>query len=292
MKNNHLKSLIYPLKALIPDEIYLKMQYKHHFGERLNLKDPKTFNEKLQWLKLHNRDPYYNKLVDKYLVREYIEQKIGEQYLIPLIAVYEKVDDINWDELPEKFVLKCTHGSKSNIICTDKNKLNIKEAKQKLNKWMQWNWFWYGREWPYKNVKPRIICEKLMVDGTEPDLKDYKILCFNGEPKIVQVDYNRYKDHKRNLYDTDWNVIPVTFVYPSDSKILIKKPEKLDEMLRMATILSKNHPHLRVDFYSINNEIYFGELTFYPEAGFGTFEPNDFDKTVGTWINLPTKSEV
>lgn len=274
---------------LIPDELYLKIQYRLHTGKPLNLKSPKTFNEKLQWLKIYNRKPEYTKLVDKYEVRKYIAETIGEKYLIPLIGVYDDVDKIDWDSLPNQFVLKCTHGSGYNIICKDKSKLNIKQVKRKLKLWMNTNYYWRGREWPYKNVKPRIICEKYMVDESGTELKDYKIFCFNGEPKIIQVDFNRFIDHKRNLYDLRWNYIPLSIKYPTDPNKNIEKPQRLEEMLKIAKILSKDYPHVRVDLYSIYDKIYFGEMTFYHESGFGKFWPPSYDYLFGSWLQLPTK---
>jgi hypothetical protein len=271
----------------IPDKLYLKMIFPCWVGQKLNLKNPKTYSEKLQWLKLYDRKPEYSKYVDKYAVRTYISETIGEQYLIPLIGVYDSVEEIDWDSLPNKFVLKCTHGSGSNIICSDKNKLELQASKIKLNKWMKKNWFWFAREWPYKDLKPRIICEKYLADESGVELKDYKIFCFSGEPKIIQVDYNRFFGHKRNMYDTEWNYIPVSHNHLTDAEAKIKKPAKIETMLELARVLAKDYPHVRVDFYSINDKIYFGELTFYPGAGFGKFEPKEFGIKMGSWIKLP-----
>lgn len=272
----------------IPDKAYLNLMYKLTIGKRLNLYSPKTFNEKLQWLKLYDRNPLYTQLVDKYEVRKYIAETIGEEYLVPIIGVWDKFEDIDFSKLPDQFVLKCTHDSGGHVICKDKNKLNIEEARRKINKSLKRNYFYCGREWPYKNVKPRIICEKYMVDESGIELKDYKIFCFSGEPKIIQVDYNRFINHKRNLYDIQWNFIPVSIQYPNNLKVKINKPERLDEMLKLAKVLSKDYPHVRIDFYSINEKIYFGEMTFYPEAGFGKFYPEKFGVQMGKWINLPT----
>jgi len=271
----------------LSDEQYLKLIYRAETGKKLDLENPKSFNEKLQWLKLYDRNPEYVKLVDKYEVRKYIAEKIGEEYLIPLIGVYNSVDEIDWNNLPQKFVLKCTHGSGCNIICKDKSELNINLAKKKLNKWMKKNWYWFGREWPYKYIKPRIICEKYMVDESGKELKDYKIFCFNGEPKVIQVDYNRFINHKRNLYDLEWNYMPLSIKYPNDPNKIINKPQRLGEMLNIARILSKDYPHVRVDFYSINEKIYFGELTFYHGSGFEKFEPESYNYVFGSWLQLP-----
>ncbi|MDC7723218.1 ATP-grasp fold amidoligase family protein [Priestia megaterium] len=286
MKYNSINSIINPLKFLIPDKIYLRLQFRKHLREKLNLKTPKTFNEKIQWLKLYDRKPEYIKYVDKYSVREYIKETIGEKYLIPLIGVYDNVEDIEWEKLPNKFVLKCTHGSHCNIICTDKSDLDIKDAKKKLETWMQRNWYWYGREWPYKDVKPRIVCEKFMLDESGVELKDYKIFCFNGEPKMIEVDYNRFNGLTKNLYDINWTYIPVSFNRSTEPNKTIEKPKRLDDMLQLASRLAKDYPFVRIDFYSISTEIYFGEITFYPISGFGNIQPKEFDYKWGSWINL------
>jgi len=285
------KILINSSSKIIPDNIYLKLRYKYYTGKKLNLKNPQTFNEKLQWLKLYDRNPLYTKLVDKYEVRKYIAETIGKEYLIPLIGVYNNVEEIDWESLPNQFVLKCTHGSGANIICSDKSKLDIEDAKKKLKKWMKKNWYWFGREWAYKNVRPRIVCEKYMVDESGTELKDYKIFCFNGEPKLIQVDYNRFSGHKRNLYDINWNYLPVSIKYPSYPNIIITKPKKLKEMLELARLLSKDYPHVRVDFYYVNNKIYFGEMTFYHGSGFEKFIPKEFEFKMGNLLKLPFENK-
>jgi len=274
------------IKQFIPDKIYLKMQYWYHFKKILNLNDPKTFNEKIQWLKLYDRKPEYTQLVDKYEVRKYIKETIGEEYLIPLIGVYDSVDDINWDNLPDKFVLKCTHGSQCNIICNDKTKLDIENSKKKLRKWMNRNWYWYGREWPYKNVKPRIICEKYMVDESGIELKDYKYFCFNGKPKIMFVATDRGIDTRFDFYDMEFNHLPIMQHYKNAVKKIVK-PKAFDEMAKLASQLSKDIPHVRVDFYDINGKVFFGELTFSHFSGFVEFIPNEWDYRIGSMLKLP-----
>lgn len=271
----------------IPDEMYVKMRYYAHFGVRLDLKCPKTFNEKLQWLKLNDRNPRYTKLVDKYEVKKYISEVIGSKYVIPLLGVWDTFDDIDFKSFPEQFVLKCTHDSGGIVICKDKKNFDINEAKKKLEKSLKENFFYWGREWPYKDVKPRIIAEQYMVDESGTELKDYKVLCFNGTPKLIDVDYNRYVHHMRNLYTTDWKYINAEIEYPTNHEKLIERPEKLDEMLQIASKLSKDIPFVRVDFYVINNQIYFGEMTFYHESGIGRFRPESFDYELGKMICLP-----
>ena len=273
----------------IPDALYLKIIYRAETGKRLDLKHPKTYNEKLQWLKLYDRRPEYTMMVDKYEVRKYVAEKIGEEYLIPLIGVYDSVDEIPWEELPDKFVLKCTHGSGSNIICSNKRKLDIEEAKKKLRKWMKKNWYWFGREWVYNNINPRIVCEKFMVDESGEELKDYKIFCFNGEPKLIQVDFDRFKGHKRNIYDLDWDFVDLTIKYPRDPNRTIARPDKLDEMLNIARKMSAGIPHVRVDLYSIGDKIYFGELTFTHGSGYEPFYPESYNELFGSWLKLPKR---
>ncbi|MGO1469477.1 MAG: ATP-grasp fold amidoligase family protein [Tissierella sp.] len=281
-----LNKVIYNFKKIIPDKLYLKLQYRHHFNKKLNLKGPKNFNEKIQWLKLNDRKPEYVNYVDKYEVRKYIKDTIGDEYLIPLIGVYDSVEQIDWISLPDSFVLKCTHGSSSNIICKNKADLDIEAAKIMLNRWLSSNWFWYGREWPYKNVKPRIVCEKYMVDESNVELKDYKIFCFNGEPKLIQVDFNRFEHHQRNIYDINWDYIEASIKYPTNPDTIIKKPVKLDEMLEISKKLSAGIPHVRVDLYSIEESIYFGELTFHHGSGYEKIKPESLNNAMGEWIDL------
>ncbi|WP_034377728.1 ATP-grasp fold amidoligase family protein, partial [Dehalobacter sp. UNSWDHB] len=183
----------------------------------------------------------------------------------------------------------CTHDSGGNVICKAKNELDIESTRDKINRHLKLNYFYHGREWPYKGINPRIVCENYMVDESGTELKDYKIFCFSGEPKLIQVDYDRFSGHKRNLYDTDWNYIAAYIQYPTDANVIIKKPERLAEMLRLARVLAKDYPHVRIDFYLINSHIYFGEITFYHESGFGKFDPDTLGLEMGSWVKLPQK---
>ena len=275
----------------VDDEKFLKYLYKSTFHKELNLENPSTFNEKLQWLKLYDRNPEYIKMVDKYEAKKYVADIIGEEYIIPTLGVWDKFDEIDFSKLPNQFVIKCTHDSGGVVICEDKNKLNLRKTKRKIEKCLKQNFYYRAREWPYKNVKPRIIVEKYMVDESKKELKDYKVFCFNGEPKFIEVDFDRFIDHKRNIYTTNWELMQLQIKYPMDSNVKIKKPEKLEEMIKFARILAKNIPHVRVDFYSINKNIYFGELTFYHESGFGEITPEEWNKKLGDMIILPKKSE-
>ena len=273
------------------DEAFLKRKFKLRMGYELDLDNPKTFNEKLQWLKLHDRDPLYTKLVDKYEVRKYIAEKIGEEYLIPLVGgPWNSPDEIDFDALPDQFVLKCTHDSGGVIICKDKSKLDILAAKEKLAKRLKRNYYWTNREWPYKDVPPRIIAEKYMEDETG-ELRDFKVFCFNGTPELVQVDYARFADHQRNIYSTDWKLTEFSSLYRSNADVDIPRPQNLEEMLAIAAKLSKNMTEIRIDMYSISGRTYIGEITFFHEYGFGKISPEEWDGILGARIELPGKSK-
>lgn len=274
---------------MIPDSVWIRIKFRYRMGKYPDLKNPKTFNEKLQWLKLHDRKPEFSDMVDKYEVKKIIARRLGEEYLIPTLGVWERVEEIDFDSLPEQFVLKCTHDSGGLVICKDKKSLDREHAKEVLRRSMNRNYFWHGREWAYKNVKPRIIAEQYMVDESGVELKDYKIFNFNGTPKLIQVDFNRFVKHTKNIYDTKWNYLNVMINYPTDPNVKIEKPECLEEMLGIAAKLSEGFPFLRTDFYVINRKIYFGELTFFPGSGFMKITPESFDLEMGSWISLPEK---
>lgn len=271
---------------LISDKLYIKIYFKAYQGYKLNLDSPQTFNEKLQWLKLYDRNEKYTMLTDKYMVREYIKNEIGEEYLIPILGAWDNANQINFDKLPNQFVLKCNHDSGSVVICKNKEELNIKEAICKLNKALKKQYFWKSREYNYKNIKRKIIAEKYMEDEEEHDLKDYKFFCFNGEPKFIQVDMGRFTNHIRNFYTTDWNYIPVNFNCYNDEKVIVQKPKKLEEMLSLVKKLSKNFVMVRVDLYQINGKIYFGEMTFHHGGGGDRIRPFEYDKEWGKYIKL------
>lgn len=272
----------------LPDAIYLKLKYYEVFGKRLNLRNPQTFNEKLQWLKLYDRKPEYTTMVDKVEAKKWVADKIGEQYIIPTLGVWDRAEDIDFDSLPDQFVLKTNHDSGAVIICKDKSKLNIDEVRRKLDKSLQTDYYKLGREWPYKNVKRRILAEKFMVDESGYELKDYKIFCFDGKPEFIQVDFDRFASsgHKRNLYSPSWDLLDFEYGYPSDHGHVIDKPENLDEILSLASTLSQGHPFLRVDFYTINSDSKFGETTFYPECGIGRFTPEAKDVIYGNKLKI------
>jgi glycosyltransferase involved in cell wall biosynthesis len=255
-------------------------------GKRLKLNPPVTYNEKLQWLKLYDRAPRYTQMVDKYEVRKYIADKIGEEYLIPLLGVWDRFDDIDFDKLPDQFVLKCTHDSGSVFICKEKNDCNIKAAKKKISKSLKKNYYHHYREWPYKNIKPRVIAEQFMVDESGIELKDYKFFCFDGVPKMLFIASDRPHDTRFDFYDIEFNHLPFEQGHPWATK-QINKPEDFNEMLEIAAELSQNIPHVRVDLYDINGKIYFGELTFTHYSGSVPFRPEVWDTKIGNWLKLP-----
>lgn len=269
------------------DERFLKKEYYLAMGKTLNLNTPKTFNEKLQWLKLYNREPQYTMMVDKYAVKQYVASKIGSQYIIPTLGVWNHFDEIDFDELPNQFVLKCTHDSGGIVICKDKLKLDKRAAKQKLEYYLKRKYYYVHREWPYKNVKPRIIAEKYMSNDNGEDLNDYKLMCFNGQVKATFVCSDRFSEDglKVTFYDTNWKRMPFERHYPA-SKTDIARPKTYDEMLILAEKLAFQIPFVRVDFYEVHGRVYFGELTFFPGSGYEEFTPEEWDKKLGDWINL------
>lgn len=269
------------------DERFLKKEYYLAMGKTLNLNTPKTFNEKLQWLKLYNREPQYTMMVDKYAVKQYVANKIGSQYIIPTLGVWNHFDEIDFDELPNQFVLKCTHDSGGIVICKDKLKLDKRAAKQKLEYYLKRKYYYVHREWPYKNVKPRIIAEKYMSNDNGEDLNDYKLMCFNGQVKATFVCSDRFSEDglKVTFYDTNWKRMPFERHYPA-SKTDIARPKTYDEMLILAEKLAFQIPFVRVDFYEVHGRVYFGELTFFPGSGYEEFTPEEWDKKLGDWINL------
>lgn len=273
------------------DERYIKRMYKCKTGDKLDLDEPRTFNQKLQWLKLYDRNPLYTVMVDKNLVKKYVGDIIGYEYLIPTLEVWDSVDDIDFDVLPKKFVLKCNHNSGLGMcICTDKSKLDVKKAKKDLKRGLKQDYYLTGREWPYKDVPRKIVAEKFL-KGDTGGLTDYKIHCFNGVPKFVLVCRDRFSESglTEDFYTPEWELMPVKRPSIPNAKTPLPKPEKLDEMLALAAKLSENIPFLRVDFYYVEGKIYFSELTFFPASGFAPFEPEEWDRTFGDWLELPSK---
>lgn len=286
-KKKILKKVKYGLRFL-PDSLYIQIYYFAQYKRFCNLKKPVTFNEKLNWLKLHDRNPDYIKMVDKYEVKKYVADIIGEENIIPTLGVWDNFDDIDFDSLPEQFVLKCTHDSEGLVIVKDKRKLDINSARKKINDALKCNFYYIGREWPYKNIKPRIIAEQFVEDSVTGELRDYKFFCFGGEPKLMFVATGRNAGKtKFDFFDMDFNHQNIIQHYPN-SDVRISKPSNFDKMKEFSRVLSKNIPHVRVDFYEVDGRIYFGELTFYHFSGFMPFQPDKWDKILGDWLQLPT----
>ena len=272
------------------DKLFLEKLYKIVFKKNINWEMPNSFNEKLQWLKIYNRNPQYTMMVDKYNVKKYISETIGEQYVIPTLGVYDSFDDINFDILPSKFVIKTTHDSGGVVICKNKNCFNFEEAKRKINKSLSRNYYYTGREWPYKNVRPQIIVEKYMEDTCNQIIDNWKFFCTNGKPFLY------YKTvgggHSENMtltfldINTDKRVNLIHNLFPVE-KEEFPIPEKVQEMKSLAAKLSEGIPFVRVDFYLVNDNVYFGELTFFPDSGFQPYHPEGADEWLGSFINLP-----
>lgn len=274
----------YNLKFL-KDKTYISLMYKGVFGKKINLVSPKTYSEKIQYLKLYDRKPIYNTLVDKYLVRDYIIKNIGEEFLIPIFGVYDSFDDINFSILPNEFVIKCTHDSHSVLICKDKSSFDINKAKLVINKALKRNYFYEGRQWVYKDLKPKIVVEQYMEDEFN-ELRDYKFFCFSGKVKASYISTDRMNGEvKFNYYDKEFNKLNFKQSYDISS-IDIIKPLNYDLMVELAEKLSLQFPHVRIDFYDINGKIYFGEFTFYHMSGFVKFNPEFWDEKFGSWIDL------
>lgn len=279
--------------SLWPDEVYLKVRYRIYFGRKLNLCNPKSFNEKIQWLKLNYCPSDYSIMVDKYEVKKYIANLIGEQYIIPTLGVWDSADKVDFELLPDQFVIKCNHNSGLGMyICKDKAQMNISKVRQGLQAGLKEKFYKMAHEMQYKNVKPLIIAEKYMEDESGFELKDYKFFCFNGNVKFVKVDFDRFVGkHRANYYDLDWNLLPFEeVVCPRDINKLNQRPKNLDLMIDIAKRLSKDIPFVRVDLYNIDGKIYFGELTFTPNGGMGPFNPDEWDYKIGSYLQLPQKN--
>lgn len=264
----------------------ISAQFKKKVGYRLNLENPQSFNEKIQWLKLYYHNPLMTIAADKYLAKDYVAQKIGKEYIIPTLFAWDRVDDIDFDKLPQQFVLKLNSGCGKNIICTDKSSLNISATKEKLNNWLKAaNHYCYSYEWAYANIKPKIICEKY-IDSLSGDLFDYKFLCYSGRVENMFITSNRKTGLNVTFYDRDFQKLPVIRKYPQ-SKTPLSKPDEYDKMIELAETLAQDFPFVRVDFYNIGKQIYFGEMTFYPGNGMESFTPREYDYIFGKMLTLP-----
>lgn len=282
------------LLNFIPDKKFLEWRYRVVTHEKLNIEHPAKFNEKIQWLKLYNRCPRYIDMVDKSTAKKYVSEKIGAEYVVPTLGgPWKSCDEIDWEGLPDKFVLKCTHNSGNGVVIIhDKKSMNKSEVIRQLERGLSSNFFWAEREWPYKFIEPQIIAEEYLEDSSTGQLMDYKVHVFNGVSRIIQVDFDRFTEHKRNLYDSEWNYIEGEIEYPTHPEIQIRKPEKLPVMLELSEKLAEGMPYVRVDFYIVNGRIYFGELTFYHGGGLERMIPPSLNMKMGSWIHLPERSNV
>ena len=291
ISSQKMRFAILRMLKFVPDKAMIKLQYRIKLKRKLNLKDPKRYTEKIQWYKLYYRNPVMMECVDKYGVRRYIEKKGLGNILNQLYQVVDRPEEINFDQIPDKFVIKTTNGSGTNILVKDKKTLNIAETKKKLNDFLNMAEASAGREWAYGGSSKKIIVEELLEDNSNKDkgISDYKFLCFNGKPVYVVYDKDRFSDHKRNFYDVNWNYVKVDSDCPcfEDS---VKKPENYEKMVEIASVLSRDFPAVRVDLYNIEGKIYFGELTFYPWSGYVQYTPDSFDFELGKYFVLPEKA--
>ena len=269
------------------DERYLRLLYRIRIGRPLDLENPRTFNEKLQWLKLHDRNPLYTKLVDKAEVKPWVAERIGWEHVVPTLGVWDSFDDIDFGALPERFVLKCTHDSGGLAICRDRNTFDIDAARRKIERSLSRNFYWSGREWPYKDVRPRILAEEYL-DAGASGMTDYKMMCFGGRARCTFTCTGRAEDDLRvDFFDLGWSHLPFTRHYPN-ADVPPAAPTRLKEMVSLSERLAGSIPFVRVDFYEVAGELYFGEMTFYPGSGFEEFDPEEWDERFGSWIELPS----
>lgn len=274
----------------LPDKIYLKIKYFLATRHILDLNNPTRFQEKLQWLKLNDRKSIYTSMVDKYTVKKIVSEKIGSKYIIPTLGVWDSFEQIDFNSLPDKFVLKTTHGGGSLgiVICKDKQTFNYKDAEKRLSKSLKQSIYKIMREWPYKNVRRRIIAESFIECPSKTDLTDYKIFCFNGNPKFIQVIQDRNSEETIDFFDPSWTHLPFVGLTPKCQNATVRptKPQNLDTMLLIAEQLAENTKFVRVDLYNVDGKIYFGEITFYPASGFGKFTPDIWDKKIGNMLEI------
>lgn len=289
--------VFFGIGPLLSDKTWVKFMYYTHIHKKLDLSNVQSFNEKIQWLKLYDHNPEYVKMVDKYAMKEHVASVVGREYVVPTLGVWDAFDQIDFDCLPDQFVLKCTHDSGGIAICKSKLDFDVQGARKTLTKSLKHNYFWNGREWPYKHVKPRIIAEEYLKQNdptdknTSESLVDYKVHCFNGTPEIILVCQNRFVDFREDFYSADWEHLPVSRPRNRNADQPVPKPEQLDQMLAIATKLSEGIPFLRVDLYMIGDRIYVGELTFFPNGGIEPFIPPEFDFELGRMLKLPKKKK-
>lgn len=287
-----MKTLVKHCLYILPDEAYLALRYRMAFGRFPDFKNPRTYNEKLQWLKLHDRNPVYHEMVDKLAAKRFAARRIGEEYIPGVLGVWERVEDIDYDALPERFVLKCTHDSGSVVLCDDRKTFDRDAAEKLLRRGLAMDYYKEYREWPYKDVPRRILAEEFLAGEGERAPDDYKVMCFGGQPKLVILHQGRFGGHTMDFYDTGWNRLPITRVGQPRSESDAPRPEQLEQMLTLSAVLAKDIPHLRVDWYISDGRLYLGELTFFNASGFGPFVDPEDDLLLGSWIPLGERMSV
>lgn len=275
------------LAKLLSDEQYIKLRFRYVFHKPCNLNNPLTFNEKLNWMKLYERDPKYTLMANKYLVKDYVRRIIGDVYVVPNYGCWKSFKEIEFDSLPNQFVLKATHDSSGATICKDKFTFDKRTAKSKFDKCLKRNYFYLAREWVYKDVEPMIIADMLLDDNTGSELTDYKFWCFNGEPKVMYIT-NKGEHIYENFYDMNYNVLDIDHGFPRRLPEY-QKPKEFELMKELAAKLSAGISFVRIDFFDVNGKVYFGEYTFYDWGGFGKFKDDNWDIKLGSWIKLPVK---
>lgn len=279
-----IKSILKRMSRIVPDQAYLRIKYYFRTGKHLHLKNPGTYTEKLQWLKLYDRRPLYTTLVDKYEVKAYVAERLGEAHVIPLVGVWDNVEDIPFDDLPNQFVMKCTHDSGGLQICKDKSCFDFEAAKKKIREVLKSNYYWMSREWPYKNVKPRVIVEKYIEDSKTGETRDYKFFTFNGEPKVMYIATGRGTGETfGDFFDMEFTHLDLDIDH-RNAPICPEKPECFEEMKRAAEVLAQGIPQVRVDFYEVDGQFYFGEMTFFHCGGFMNFKPEQWNQKFGDWV--------
>ncbi|MGL5228979.1 MAG: ATP-grasp fold amidoligase family protein [Bacteroidales bacterium] len=290
-QSQFIDSIIKNYFSWLPDKFYLSLRFRCQMGYWIDWKNPKTFSEKIQWLKLYNRKPEYTQMVDKFAVKDFVEKKIGQEYIIPTLGVWDKVESIEWSKLPNQFVMKTTHGGGGSgvIVCRDIENLDKDASSKILNSSLDVDIYLNLREWPYKNVKKRIIAEKYLEENfnENSELKDYKFFCFNGKVEFFKIDFNRFINHKANYFLPDGKILPFGEIScPPDFDVILDMPSKLNKMLSLASKLAEDLPFIRVDFYEVNGSIYFGEMTFYPASGMGRFTDEIWDLKIGDLLSI------
>ena len=277
------------LSNMLSDKLYLSCFYRAALNKKINFDNPRSYNEKLQWLKIHDRESRYQCMVDKYEAKKFVGKRIGEEHIIKTYGVWEKFEEIDFDALPDKFVLKCTHDSAGYVICKAKENFDFDGARKKITKCLTRNFYYVGREWPYKSIKPRVIAEEYMEDHTLHELRDYKFFTFDGVPKVMHIVSNRQNSNEEtygDFFDMDYQHLDLTMGHPNAPQCP-EMPKNFEKMKKFASVLAKDTIHLRVDFYEVDGQLYFGELTFYQDSGIANIQPEGWNDILGDWINLP-----